>query len=392
LAATSDAELAFRRGKYFSDRYNNLHKSADFDLALSSFRSALERDPSLADAAGEVAMLYEYRFESGTISASQAAPAIEAWASRAVAIDPCSIPGLLALAAVEQLGSGQSTRKMVQYGVKAASCGPTDGRAQFGLGFGTDPAGLSSVALAAYLESHRLDPLYLYAPLNAAVLQRVLGRPEEALRLTDEALKIQPGAPVVLLERALDLIALRRPAEAQSVLAPLEARASSDPLLSWATPMIRSSLALEQRDHAGADAAIAQVLALIDSPGATGLLLESVAKDVAPYLARHGRTKEAVDIFERALRLGAPLPYEILAYNRDLASLTGDPRFPRILTRSRAQFDEALDVLVQARSRGELPAYLKEPLASLLQRLNMQGRTNGIAAMPPVLQLRESDL
>jgi tetratricopeptide (TPR) repeat protein len=393
LAAVSDAELSFRRGKYFSNRYSNLHEPADFDLALASFRRGLELDPSLAEAAGEVAMLYVYRFESGTMPARETVPAIEAWASRAVAIDPCSVRGWSARTAVEQQRPKQDTRKMVEYGLKAASCGPNDGRAQFFLGFGADPAGLTSIALTAYVESHRLDPLYVYAPLNAAILLRVLGRPEEALRILDEGRKVEPDMPLLQLERALDLTELKRPAEAESTLEPLEARAATDPLLGALTPMVRAALALEEGDRPTSDAAVQRVLSLVQDPATTGLLAGIAAYYVAPALARHGRAKQAVDILERAMRLGAPPPYEILTRNRDLASLRDDPRLSLIVARSKIQFAEALDVLEQAQSRGELPAYLREPLAALVRQLGEPGRRadRGEAPRTPLPSNRRSD-
>lgn len=49
--------------------------------------------------------------------------------------------------------------------------------------------------------------------------------------------------------------------------------------------------------------------------------------------------------------------------------MRGDPRVPEILARSKLNFDEARGILEQARARGELPAYLEEPLDELVQLL-----------------------
>lgn len=366
---SSEAELAFREGSYFSNRYNNVHDQSDFDLALAAFQRALELAPGLADAAGEIAMLYVYRFESGTMSVRETIPAIERWATRALAISPCSVRGLSALCAGELQRPVQSTRRMVEYGLKAASCGPADGRAQFFLGYGADAAGLTSVAIAAYLDAHRLDPLYVYAPYIVAISLRGLGRPEEALRLIDQALTTEPDMPFLLLERVVTLVDLGRLAEAETILEPLEARAQKDPMLRMFTPMVRSALSLAAGNRSAADAALTQVFSLIRSEQGTGLLLGYAYAYVAPALARQGRVTEAVDILQRAAAVGAAVPYEFLMRNRDLASVRGDPRFPGILARSKVQFDEARGLLEQARARGELPAYLHKPLDELAKLL-----------------------
>jgi tetratricopeptide (TPR) repeat protein len=366
---SSEAELALREGTYFSLRYNNFYDRSDFDRALAAFQRALKIAPGLADAAGEIAKLYVFRFQAGMMPARESVPAVERWASQALAISPCSVPALSALCAVELERPVQSTRRMVEYGLKAASCRPADGFAQFFLGYGAYPAGLTSVAIAAHLEAHRLNPLDVYAPYNAAFLLRGLGRPEEALRLLDQALTTEPGMPLLQLDRVATLVDLGRLAEAETNLKLLEARAQKVPILRMYTPMIRSALSLAAGNRSAADAALAQVFSLIRSEQGTGLLVGDAAAYLAPPLARQGRIVEAVDILERGAAVGAAVPYEFLMRNRDLASVRGDPRFPGILARSKVQFDEARGILEQARARGELPAYLHKPLDELVRLL-----------------------
>jgi hypothetical protein len=135
------------------------------------------------------------------------------------------------------------------------------------------------------------------------------------------------------------------------------------------TPMVRSALSLAAGNRRAADAALTQVFSLIRSEQGTGLLLGFATSYVALPLARRGRVTEAVDILQRGAAVGAVVPYEFLMRNRGLASVRSDPRFPEILARSRLQFDEARGILEQARARGELPAYLHEPLDELVQLL-----------------------
>ena len=79
LSAQSEAELSIQRGQHYSNRYNNLHRAEDFELARASFQHALESDPKLARAAAEMAWLYEFRFESGA-PPTEVIPQIELWA------------------------------------------------------------------------------------------------------------------------------------------------------------------------------------------------------------------------------------------------------------------------------------------------------------------------
>ncbi len=366
---SSEAELAFREGTFSSNRYNNLHNQRDFDLALAAFERAVALAPGLADAAGEIAMLYVYRFESGTMPARETIPAIERWASRALAINPCSVRGLSALGAVELERPVQSTRRVVEYGLKAASCAAANGRAQFALGYGADVGGLTGMAIAAYLECYRLDPLYVYAPLNAAFWLRGMGRPDEALRLLDQALTTEPDMDLLLFERILNLVDQGRLAEAETSLKRLEARAEKNPQVRMLAPMVRAALSLAASDRRAADAALTQVFSGLRSEQGTGSYLSFAYAYVAPALAHRGRITEAVDILERGVAVGAVIPYEFLMRNRDLAFVGSDPRFPGILARSKLQFDETRGILERARTRGELPAYLHEPLDELAQLL-----------------------
>jgi len=369
VTVSSEAELAFREGTFFSNRYNNRHDQSDFDLALAAFQRAFALAPGLADAAGEIAMLYVYRFESGTMPARETTPAVERWASRALAISSCSVSGLEASSAVELQRPVQSTRRIVEYGLKAASCGPAAGRAHFALAYGADVGGLTSVAIAAYLEAHRLDPLYAYAPYNAATWLSELGRPDEALRLVDVVLTTEPDMVLALVQRIVTLIDLGRLAEAEASLKPLEARAEKDPQVGMMTPFVRCVLSLAAGDRRAADAALTRVFTLIRGEQGTGLLLSFATGYVVPYLARRGRVAEAVHILERGAAVGAVIPYEFLMRNRDLASARGDPRLAGILARSKLQFDETRRTFEQARARGELPTYLHKPLDGLAQFL-----------------------
>jgi hypothetical protein len=55
-----------------------------------------------------------------------------------------------------------------------------------------------------------------------------------------------------------------------------------------------------------------------------------------------------------------------------LEPLRADARFQKILSRSRARFDEVLKLLEQAQGRGELPPYLEAALVDLVEKLGIK--------------------
>ena len=62
--------------------------------------------------------------------------------------------------------------------------------------------------------------------------------------------------------------------------------------------------------------------------------------------------------------------YDCLLLNRNYENLLRrDPRFQPILVKARAQFDDMLTVVNEARARGEFPNYLEGPLADLIAKL-----------------------
>jgi TolB-like protein len=64
-AATSEAELAFRTGEYHKRRYSVLFRPEHFSAAAAAFERALALDPTLADAAVEIAGLHLEQIDAG---------------------------------------------------------------------------------------------------------------------------------------------------------------------------------------------------------------------------------------------------------------------------------------------------------------------------------------
>ena len=363
----SATELELRRGQYFANRYNNRHEPADFDLAFSSFQRALQLDPTLAEAAAEMASLYLYKNDVGA-SAAETMPEAERWARQSLQIDPQSPKGWSALVWVEYYQPRASLRKMVEYGLRAATFGRRCGACQTTLAVAL-AGGTLDLGIAASLEARRLDPLFLYPKLNTAESLRNLGRPAEALAFVDEALRLEPDSSFGLQLKTLILVDLGRLDEATATLRRVEpfVRDKRMPaLFFWTAQHAAARAGVENKT---ADAALDRIMAALNDPQTSTHDLDYVQADVVPILSRNDRTERAVQILMRATQGGSMQPYDWFLLNPHLETLRTDKRFRTIMAKADAQFKELLDVLNQARVRGEFPEYLEQPLAELLTKL-----------------------
>lgn len=90
-----------------------------------------------------------------------------------------------------------------------------------------------------------------------------------------------------------------------------------------------------------------------------------------PYLISHGKRDEALHVLTGMTELGDVPIYDWLRLEPQVATLRDDARFQAIEARSRVRFDEMREILAEARTRGELPAYLQTPLAELVRKLGI---------------------
>ncbi len=337
LASRPDAELAFQRGRYYANRYNDLHEPADFATALAALEQALAVDPDFAAAAAEIAWLYMYRTEAG-LPVEEATADIAAWANRALAIDQESSRALLALAALEELHGSMSWRKGLGYVLRAEALDPRDASAAFGLG----RLMLSCKAgVAAYAEARRRDPLYLPAAHYQAGSLSCLDRPQEALALLDRVLTSQPEFTYGLLGRFFLLVGLGRLEEATQALdAVKEGRLPEDILL-----MGEVSLAVARGDATAQDLA-SRLATVVADPTTPATYLQG-AIWLVPILASHGKADLALQTIERSVAAGV-LPYDFLRLNRHLGSLRSEPGFKDALDRAEDQSLEILRILEDA--------------------------------------------
>jgi tetratricopeptide (TPR) repeat protein len=355
--AVGDADLQVQRGRYYLNRWGALYRTDDARHALEAFEQALDLDPTRADAAAGAAILYTRKAQTGD---PDARGKIESWARRALELDPRSSQAWTALSYAEKKWGQAGSRLALEYALKGAAVGPRDPlpHAQLGQILLDDSCLL---ALQGYGEAIRLDPLYFNAKVSAAHTLDFLGRTEESLKLIDEVLRLEPEAPLGLLNKARWTTAGRK--EQDALLARLEPLARQGRIHASWLAFVRDIVTLE-RDDAEAGPALARARAVAGGgtpfPAWDKFVLGGVAG-----LANQGKPKPALEILTRLAQGGVVPPYDMLTQNPRIAPLASEAGAGEILEKSRSRYEGVLAVLEAARNRNELPRYLEQPLAKL---------------------------
>src|SRR5262249_59615498 len=86
---------------------------------------------------------------------------------------------------------GESLRRPLEYGLKAAAFGPNDAYAHTRLA-GCLMGHSYELSLLAANEGAQLDPLVLDAPIFAAISLNQVNRPDEAVSMMEDVLDIEP--------------------------------------------------------------------------------------------------------------------------------------------------------------------------------------------------------
>lgn len=344
--SSSEAELALRRGQYFQNRYNNLHKMEDFNLALEALKRALEIDPSLAQAAALIAFLYGSRWVAG----DQAAPAeLERWASRAIALDPGNSLAWMTTAWARESNSPEDVTGNFEVTLKAANLGPREAISQHALGSSFERVS-SRLSLVAFREAIKLEPLYLY-PYNTVVMDLwYLGRPEEALPLTEAMISLEPDAFGLATKWVL-LQELGRAEEEDLIFKRAFAVAEPFPLVS---EPLQGYLALRQPADAPPDA-IELAMSRLSDPGYHPFRARFVALYHLPPAISIGQVDLAFRVIEGLEERQQLLPYDLLMLSPIFDPLRDDQRFAIVLAKARSPFE----------------TYLEQPLDDLRTELGM---------------------
>ncbi|MCI0414894.1 protein kinase [bacterium] len=360
LAANSGAELAYHQGKFSSIRYGLFHKPQDFDEALSAFKRALRLDPKLADAAGEIAILYYLRYQ--LTYQEKDIKEVENWGWQSLYIDAHSSNGWSALALLELGKAKIDTSKLLKAALKAASYGRNSSTNQVTLSVAISLASLN-LSMKAAEECLRLDPLYPYAHALRMRPLIALGRVKEGLSTAKELLDIEPNLPVVLFYQSLAYSDLRQLPESKATLNALKPIVDEGRFYEDLFLIASQAYALQLGQYAEANALTTR----LDSLNTAAEGLDIRAQFIAPLLVRHGKLKEALSLLTRALELNQ-LPHDLLVMNPDLKHLEKDPEFQQIFKRSKSNFDEVIGILKESKASGELPSYLEAPLFELINQ------------------------
>jgi tetratricopeptide (TPR) repeat protein/predicted Ser/Thr protein kinase len=355
--AVNEADLCVQRGRYYMTRYGALYRREDARRAQEAFEMALGLDPDRAEAAAALAVLFVRKAQVGE---PEARKEIEAWARRALQLDPRSSQAWNVLSYVEQRWGPAGSRVGLEYALRGATFGPRDPVPHTQLG-GVLMEDSCILAFEAFSESQRLDPLYFNARMNAAGMLDFLGRPDEGLGIVEQVLRLEPEAPPALLNK-LRLLSGRRD-EQDGLLARLEPLAREGRIHAQWLALVRDVTAIE-REEAGAAAARERLLTTAGGgtrfPAWDKFVLGAVAR-----LARGGRSSLARDLLARLHQGGVVPPYDMLVRNPDLARFQTEPAMKALLHASHTRFGATLTLLEGARERGELPRYLDQPLARL---------------------------
>ena len=218
-------------------------------------------------------------------------------------------------------------------------------------------------------EAARLDPLYLYSPLNASELLAYLNRPEEALAYAENVLRVEADMPIAQIRKGLALIELGRPAELAALIPTLQRHVAEGRSDQNQVAVVIDGAAMVAGNAAAKRAAL-------DRLEQQALNLTNPFMDYPPVLAwlvRHGRTAGALAALERRSEHGR-IPYDFLRLSPDFKALATDHRFVHALATARAQFDDTIALLREADKRSELPPFMRQPLADLLRTLGSSDR------------------
>ncbi len=368
--ASPEVELALREGDYFSRRYGELASQADFEASLVAYQRALRLAPSQCLASAKIAALYEVRHEIEGVASTTLQEA-ERWARRALDLDGRCGEAWAVLGFVEMLSTKPDIERELDCALKAATYSPREAVSHMTVSNVVGGPGTFALQLAAALRGVEIDPFFLPVSGNVVWCLSALGRAQEALPFSDRAMRVEPEDWANEDTRALMLVKLGRFDEAHKVLARGEAqfRAHPDAFRSQLWGQVRFALAAAERDSETLERLGRPIVSALLDGRTDSLTLGNGAQILCPGLARLGRSDDAVRILLRGVEAGVPPPYDWLLLDADLQLLRSDHRFGRVLLASREGAARIAKLLESARSRGELPAYLEQPLDDLVKLL-----------------------
>lgn len=365
----TNVELVFQRARFHLNSFGNRGLRPDFTAALAAFDQCLQIDPRRADAAAGIAEAYMAALLAGD-SPAEVVPLVASAVERALSIDPRSSRAWAIKSEVEPGRTPESLQRKLEYALRGATFGPDDAYAHSRLA-GPLTATSYELSVAASAQASRLDPLVLRTAIYQALALSILGRPTEGLLRAEYALRMEPDQPFALWARAMTLIMCGEYDEASAVLSRVRdvalSRGFQPAWVQFASDVVAFSRGATRGDAPSAAAAQLIRNARGEEPF---LLWQNTTQCVAPLLVRHGLIDDALALLQFRAQSGILEALDVLLFNPDFAMVRRDPRFGEVVDAADRRFRAMLDTLESARGRGELPAYLEEPIQGLLNRLS----------------------
>jgi serine/threonine protein kinase/tetratricopeptide (TPR) repeat protein len=362
---SSEFELALKEGQHYAGRYDTFYQLQDFERAREAYGRALKADPASAPALGNFAYLWIMRAWAGGPK-GQAVGEAERLAQRALALDPSTGMAWAALAYAKSSNRPAVMEKVLEYSIKAAN--PHALQPDWGSSL-AGAAGGPILMAAVGRRIFERNPLAVSDSGMAATGLNWQGKPEEALRLIEKILRIEPGFRYGLVAKSEALVALGRLEEAGRLLKRCE---PGDSEQGWDAEMwrhIRFQLAVAQGDQTTAGALADRAVKLWLGANAQQFDGNAVST-MPPGLMRMGRREEALRMLERAMELSPQAEgYLWVLHHPELRPLRGDPRFEKLVEQGKKDAALAVKVLQAAKARSELAAFLDGPLVQLQELL-----------------------
>ena len=133
--------------------------------------------------------------------------------------------------------------------------------------------------------------------------------------------------------------------------------------------------ALSIADTDAANELLSAMMTTAEDPEFPQHFLLFYTTDAMPVLARHGRVEAAFRLAEFCVARDAVLALDVLILSSSFQSLRDGPRWDPIVAAGRAQLDETIEILQEARANGYLPRFLEQPFAELTARLGNENAT-----------------
>jgi Flp pilus assembly protein TadD len=311
---------AYLRGKSLVVSFNNRGKEDDFSAAEEALRKAIQLDPQMAAAYGELAHLY-FLHDVERVRTTTDPDRLRTVAAQALAIDPKQVAALDALAMMNTWIREDDTA--YAYALKVLAVNPHDPGALMVLGVVYANTGLLEDALASFRKAGEAEPLYLYPMTNAAEMLVMMGRLEEAWQENEGAAAIEPDNYSVLQKRAWIRYHQGRLDDAEQIIK--YARARISPAEGRGIELIQAWIYSRRGLHAQAQAILKDVK---DS----ALVHKSL--DFQMWLAEgwalENQPDKALPVLASVVASHPNYPW--LARNVNLQSLRGNPAFESLLS------------------------------------------------------------